>query len=156
MVLANLLGVGPAVWALNAAAMAVGLLLGQAIGADSARQHDAGDRGRRPQRHARHLPDADRARSLPLALTQNIYGVVMLLNGTLAGPLVARPDRCREEAQEAGMNLLVVSAEEVARCLPYEECIPLMREAMIALSPGGPGSCCAASSTSSRRPRRSA
>lgn len=34
------------------------------------------------------------------------------------------------------MNLLVVSAEEVARCLPYEECIPLMREAMIALSQG--------------------
>jgi len=32
------------------------------------------------------------------------------------------------------MNLLVVSAEEVARCLPYKECIPLMREAMIALS----------------------
>ena len=34
------------------------------------------------------------------------------------------------------MNLLTVSAEEVARCLPYEECIPLMREAMIALSQG--------------------
>ena len=34
------------------------------------------------------------------------------------------------------MNLLVVSAEEVARCLPYEECIPLMRDAMIALSEG--------------------
>ena len=29
-----------------------------------------------------------------------------------------------------------VSAEEVARLLPYEECIPLMREAMIALSQG--------------------
>jgi len=35
-----------------------------------------------------------------------------------------------------GMNLLLVSAEEVARCLPYEECIPLMRDAMIALSEG--------------------
>ena len=34
------------------------------------------------------------------------------------------------------MNLLTVSAEEVARCLTYEECIPLMREAMIALSQG--------------------
>jgi ornithine cyclodeaminase len=34
------------------------------------------------------------------------------------------------------MNLLTVSAEEVTRCLPYEECIPLMREAMIALSQG--------------------
>jgi ornithine cyclodeaminase/alanine dehydrogenase-like protein (mu-crystallin family) len=29
-----------------------------------------------------------------------------------------------------------VSAEEVAKLLPYEECIPLMREAMIALSAG--------------------
>jgi len=34
------------------------------------------------------------------------------------------------------MNLLTVSAEEVERCLPYDECIPLMREAMIALSQG--------------------
>lgn len=30
--------------------------------------------------------------------------------------------------------MLFVSAEEVARLLPYEECIPLMRDAMIALS----------------------
>jgi ornithine cyclodeaminase/alanine dehydrogenase-like protein (mu-crystallin family) len=34
------------------------------------------------------------------------------------------------------MSLRFVSAEEVARLLPYEECIPLMREAMIALSSG--------------------
>ena len=34
------------------------------------------------------------------------------------------------------MNLRFVTAEEVARFLPYEECIPLMREAMIALSTG--------------------
>jgi ornithine cyclodeaminase len=32
--------------------------------------------------------------------------------------------------------MIFVSAEEVARLLPYEECIPLMREAMIALSQG--------------------
>jgi ornithine cyclodeaminase len=32
--------------------------------------------------------------------------------------------------------MIVVSAEEVARLLPYEECIPLMRAAMIALSQG--------------------
>jgi ornithine cyclodeaminase len=32
--------------------------------------------------------------------------------------------------------MIFVSAEEVARLLPYEECIPLMREAMIALSRG--------------------
>jgi len=32
--------------------------------------------------------------------------------------------------------MITVSAEEVARLLPYEQCIPLMREAMIALSEG--------------------
>ncbi|MBV9882866.1 MAG: ornithine cyclodeaminase family protein [Sphingomonadaceae bacterium] len=32
--------------------------------------------------------------------------------------------------------MIFVSAEEVARLLPYEECIPLMRDAMIALSKG--------------------
>ena len=32
--------------------------------------------------------------------------------------------------------MIIVSAEEVARLLPYEDCIPLMREAMIALSQG--------------------
>ena len=32
--------------------------------------------------------------------------------------------------------MIFVSAEEVARLLPYEECVPLMREAMIALSAG--------------------
>jgi ornithine cyclodeaminase/alanine dehydrogenase-like protein (mu-crystallin family) len=32
--------------------------------------------------------------------------------------------------------MILVSAEEVARLLPYEDCIPLMREAMIALSQG--------------------
>lgn len=34
------------------------------------------------------------------------------------------------------MTPVFVSAEEVARLLPYESCIPLMREAMIALSEG--------------------
>jgi ornithine cyclodeaminase len=34
------------------------------------------------------------------------------------------------------MTPLFVSAEEVARLLPYEECVPLMRDAMIALSAG--------------------
>jgi len=32
--------------------------------------------------------------------------------------------------------MIIVPAEEVARLLPYEECIPLMRDAMIALSEG--------------------
>ena len=30
--------------------------------------------------------------------------------------------------------MIFVTAEEVARLLPYDECVPLMREAMIALS----------------------
>ena len=34
------------------------------------------------------------------------------------------------------MTPLFVSAGEVARCLPYEECVPLMRDAMISLSQG--------------------
>jgi len=34
------------------------------------------------------------------------------------------------------MTPLFVSADEVARLLPYSECVPLMREAMIALSAG--------------------
>ena len=33
--------------------------------------------------------------SLPLAVTQNIYGVVMILNASSADPLVARPDRAK-------------------------------------------------------------
>ena len=33
------------------------------------------------------------------------------------------------------LNLKLVSAAEVARLLPYSDCIPLMREAMIALPP---------------------
>lgn len=32
--------------------------------------------------------------------------------------------------------MIIVSAEEVARLLPYTECVPLMRDAMIALSQG--------------------
>ena len=32
--------------------------------------------------------------------------------------------------------MIWISAEEVERLLPYEQCIPLMREAMIALSRG--------------------
>lgn len=34
------------------------------------------------------------------------------------------------------MTPIFVSAEQVARCLPYRDCIPLMREAMMALSTG--------------------
>ena len=71
--------------------------------------------------------------SLPLAVTQNIYGVVMLINASL----LIRWWRGRIAAEaKARHDPILVSAEEVARLLPYEECIPLMREAMIALSQG--------------------
>lgn len=83
MVLDNLLGVGPAVWTLNVAAMAVGLLLGRAIGADA---RDSMTLAIEVGVHNVTLAiflTLTVLDSLPLALTQNIYGVVMLLNGTI-------------------------------------------------------------------------
>ena len=83
MVLANLLGVGPAIWILNVAAMAVGLLLGRAIGAS---RRDAMTLAIEVGVHNVTLAiylTLTVLDSLPLALTQNIYGVVMLFNGTL-------------------------------------------------------------------------
>ena len=83
MVLDNLLGVGPAVWTLNVAAMAIGLLLGRAIGADA---RDSMTLAIEVGVHNVTLAvflTLTVLDSLPLALTQNIYGVVMLLNGTL-------------------------------------------------------------------------
>ena len=83
MVLDNLLGVGPAVWTLNVAAMAVGLLLGWAIGANS---RDSMTLAIEVGVHNVTLAiflTLTVLDSLPLALTQNIYGVVMLLNGTM-------------------------------------------------------------------------
>ena len=83
MVWHNLLGVGPAVWVLNAAAMGVGLLLGRAIGADS---RDSMTLAIEVGVHNVTLAvflTLTVLNSLPLALTQNIYGVVMLLNGIL-------------------------------------------------------------------------
>jgi bile acid:Na+ symporter, BASS family len=83
MVWHNLLGVGPAVWLLNAAAMGVGLLLGRAVGAD---RRDSMTLAIEVGVHNVTLAvflTLTVLSSLPLALTQNIYGVVMLLNGTL-------------------------------------------------------------------------
>ena len=83
MVLDNLLGVGPAVWTLNVAAMAVGLLLGRAIGADA---RDSMTLAIEVGVHNVTLAiflTLTVLDSLPLALTQNIYGVVMLFNGTI-------------------------------------------------------------------------
>ncbi len=83
MVLDNLLGVGPAVWTLNVAAMAVGLLLGWAIKADS---RDSMTLAIEVGVHNVTLAiflTLNVLDSLPLALTQNIYGVIMLLNGII-------------------------------------------------------------------------
>ena len=97
MVWHNLLGVGPAVWVLNAAAMAVGLLLGRAIGADS---RDSMTLAIEVGVHNVTLAvflTLTVLDSLPLALTQNIYGVVMLVN---AGILI-RWFRGRIAAEDA-------------------------------------------------------
>ena len=83
MVLDNLLGVGPAVWVLNVAAMSVGLLLGWMIRAD---RRDSMTLAIEVGVHNVTLAiflTLTVLDSLPLALTQNIYGVVMLFNGTI-------------------------------------------------------------------------
>lgn len=80
MVLANLAAAGPAIWTLNVAAMAVGLLLARIIG--------AGSRDAMTMAIEVGVQNATMAifltlsvlGSLPLAVTQNIYGVVMVLN----------------------------------------------------------------------------
>ena len=81
MVWHNLLGVGPAVWVLNVAAMAVGLVLGRLIRADT---RDAMTLAIEVGVHNVTLAvflTLTVLDSLPLALTQNIYGVAMLFNG---------------------------------------------------------------------------
>lgn len=83
MVLANLAAAGPAIYVLNIAAMAFGLLLGKAIG--------AGPRDAMTLSIETGVQNVTLALfitltvlgSLPLAVTQNIYGVVMILNATL-------------------------------------------------------------------------
>ncbi|WP_144037286.1 bile acid:sodium symporter family protein [Sphingomonas sp. TZW2008] len=83
MVLANLIAATPAIYALNVAAMGFGLLVGRALG--------LGARDRMTLAIETGVQNATLALfltltvlgSLPLAVTQNIYGVVMLLNATL-------------------------------------------------------------------------
>ena len=119
----------PAIFALNLAAMAFGLLLGRLLGAGARDAMTlAIETGVQNVTLAIFLTLTVLG-SLPLAVTQNIYGVVMILNASLLIRWWRGPDRRR-----GAMTPLFVSAEEVARLLPYEECIPLMREAMIALS----------------------
>ena len=83
MVVANLVAATPAIYALNLSAMGFGLLVGRAL--------ELGARDRMTLAIETGVQNATLALfltltvlgSLPLAVTQNIYGVVMLLNATL-------------------------------------------------------------------------
>lgn len=83
MVLANLVGAGPAILLLNIAAMAAGLGIARLIGAGSA---DAMTLAIEVGVHNVTLATfltLTVLDSLPLAVTQNIYGVVMIVNAML-------------------------------------------------------------------------
>lgn len=83
MVLRNLIAATPAIYALNIAAMAFGLLLGRLIGANSRDAMTLSiETGVQNVTLAIFLT-LNVLGSLPLAVTQNIYGVVMLLNASL-------------------------------------------------------------------------
>jgi BASS family bile acid:Na+ symporter len=99
MVLDNLVRGGPAIWTLNAAATAAGVAIGTAIGANARDRMTLGiEVGVHNVTLAIFLT-LTVLDSLPLAVTQNIYGVVMLLN---AGLLIRwfRRRIAREEAEE--------------------------------------------------------
>jgi BASS family bile acid:Na+ symporter len=98
MVLGNLLAVGPAIWVLNICAMLVGWLLGGLIGANRRDSMTlAIEVGVHNVTLAIFLTQTV-LNSLPLALTQNVYGVVMLFNGTILVRLL----RTRMIAEEKG------------------------------------------------------
>lgn len=80
MVLENLLAAGPAIYALNVAAMAVGLLLARAVGAGIRDTMTVGIEVGVQNATLAIFLTLTVLGSLPLAVTQNIYGVVMVLN----------------------------------------------------------------------------
>jgi BASS family bile acid:Na+ symporter len=83
MVIENLLAATPAIYALNICAMGCGLLAGRAINLDARdRMTLAIETGVQNATLALFLTLTVLG-SLPLAVTQNIYGIVMLLNATL-------------------------------------------------------------------------
>jgi BASS family bile acid:Na+ symporter len=83
MVLRNIVGVGPAMWTLNIAATAAGLLIGRAIGANARDSMTLGiEIGVQNVTLAIFLTTTV-LNSLPLAVAQNIYGVLMLVNATI-------------------------------------------------------------------------
>lgn len=80
MVLENLVAVGPAIYALNVVAMAVGLLLARAVGAGTRDTMTVGIEVGVQNATLAIFLTLTVLGSLPLAVTQNIYGVVMVLN----------------------------------------------------------------------------
>jgi BASS family bile acid:Na+ symporter len=97
LVLAQVAGAGPALWTLNVAATLAGLLLGRAIGASRRDSMTiAIEIGVQNASLAIFLT-LTVLDSLPLAVSQNIYGVVMLINGTL----LIRLFRARLRREEA-------------------------------------------------------
>jgi bile acid:Na+ symporter, BASS family len=80
MVLDNLVAAGPAIWTLNVAAMGVGLLLARAIGASQRDSMTIGIEVGVQNATLAIFLTLTVLGSLPLAVTQNIYGVVMVLN----------------------------------------------------------------------------
>ena len=83
MVLDNLLGATPAIYALNLAAIGIGLLLGKAIGAGARDAMTLSIETSVQNVTLSIFLTLTVLGSLPLAVTQNIYGVVMILNATL-------------------------------------------------------------------------
>jgi BASS family bile acid:Na+ symporter len=83
MVMLNIVAGGPAIWTLNVAAMAAGLLIGRAIGAGA---RDSMTLAIEVGVHNVTLAiflTLTVLDNLPLAVLQNIYGVVMLLNAAM-------------------------------------------------------------------------
>ena len=100
MVLRNLAAAGPAMWLLNLAGMAAGLAIGRAIGVERRDSMTlAIEIGVQNVTLAIFLT-LNVLESLPLAVTQNIYGVLMLMNGTILIRLF-RASLIRQERQKA-------------------------------------------------------
>ena len=83
MVLDNLLAATPAIYALNLAAILFGLLLGKAIGASARDAMTLSIETSVQNVTLSIFLTLTVLGSLPLAVTQNIYGLVMILNATL-------------------------------------------------------------------------
>jgi len=83
MVLDNLIAATPAIYALNLAAIGFGLLLGKAIGAGARDAMTLSIETSVQNVTLSIFLTLTVLGSLPLAVTQNIYGVVMILNATL-------------------------------------------------------------------------